>query len=127
MKRLLTVADYKSPYLTFQPAFEANVLRVFSAMVKENIVFRQLKPVHWSIANQTALAEAELEYMDKQSSTVAVKFKLKNHSFNVDGDVFVIWTTTLGHCRLTLPLPMAIESIMLLQTLRIYVWSQKST
>ena len=95
MKRLLTVADYAAPYLTFQPKFEANVLTVFSKMVKEGLVFRQLKPVHWSIANQTALAEAELEYMDKVSPTIAVKFEIKNHSFNIDGSVFaVIWTTT---------------------------------
>ena len=95
MQRLLTVADYDHPYLTFQPEFESNVLTVFSKMVKEGIVFRQLKPVHWSIANQTALAEAELEYMDKTSHTVAVQFELKNHSFDVTGPLYaVIWTTT---------------------------------
>ena len=95
MKRLLTVADYNSPYLTFQPKYEANVLEVFAEMVEAGLVFRQLKPVHWSIANQTALAEAELEYMDKTSHSVAVKFNLSNHTFDVNGPVSaVIWTTT---------------------------------
>ncbi len=95
MKRLLTVADYSSPYLTFQPSYESNVLNVFSKMVKQGLVFRQLKPVHWSIANQTALAEAELEYMDKVSPTIAVKFQIHDHQFNIDGPLFVvIWTTT---------------------------------
>ncbi|MGA0242630.1 MAG: class I tRNA ligase family protein, partial [Candidatus Marinamargulisbacteria bacterium] len=95
MKRLLTLANYDAPYLTYQPAFEANVLTVFSKMVAEGIVFRQLKPVHWSIANQTALAEAELEYMDKTSLTVAVKFTIVDHPFSVSGPVnAVIWTTT---------------------------------
>ncbi len=95
MKRLLTIADYDSPYLTFQPNYESNVLDVFATMVDEGIVFRQLKPVHWSIANQTALAEAELEYMDKTSDSVAVKFKLTQHPFDIDAPVnVVIWTTT---------------------------------
>ena len=95
MKRLLTVADYKNPYLTFQPEYESKVLNVFAQMVDEGIVFRHLKPVHWSIANQTALAEAELEYMDKTSDSIAVKFKIDDHPFTHDGPVFaVIWTTT---------------------------------
>ncbi len=95
MKRLLTVADYKAPYLTFQPDYESKVLDVFAGMVKENIVFRQLKPVHWSIANQTALAEAELEYMDKTSQSVAVKFLISKHSLSSDKPLHaVIWTTT---------------------------------
>lgn len=95
MKRLLTVADYDQPYLTFQPNYESSVLNVFASMVKEGLVFRQLKPVHWSIANQTALAEAELEYMDKTSTSVAVKFKINDHPFPIDAPVFaIIWTTT---------------------------------
>ena len=95
MKQLLTIADYKNPYLTFLPEYETKVLDVFATMVEEGLVFRQLKPVHWSIANQTALAEAELEYKDKTSHTVAVKFTLTNHPFQVTGPVHaLIWTTT---------------------------------
>ena len=95
MKRLLTLADYESPYLTFQPSYESKVLDVFSTMIKEGLVFRQKKPVHWSIANQTALAEAELEYIDKTSPSIAVSFEIASHPFNVSGPVYaVIWTTT---------------------------------
>ena len=95
MQRLLTLADYNAPYLTFQPKYESSVLSVFAGMVKEGIVFRQLKPVHWSIANQTALAEAELEYMDKTSHSAAVKFNIPTHSFDISGPLHaLIWTTT---------------------------------
>src|SRR5699024_712908 len=62
MERLLTLADYDNPYITMKPEYEAAVLDVFSAMVKKGLVYRGLKPVHWSVENQTALAEAELEY-----------------------------------------------------------------
>jgi isoleucyl-tRNA synthetase len=102
MKRLLTMADYKNPYLTMNPKFERRVLEVFSSLVKEGIVYRQLKPVHWSIANQTALAEAELEYKDKIDTSVFVNFKAVNSSevakkFSYDTNDavhFTIWTTT---------------------------------
>ncbi len=95
MKRLLTLANYSAPYLTFQPDYESNVLSVFSELIKEGLVFRQKKPVHWSIANQTALADAELEYKDKASPTIAVAFPMPTHPFAVDGPVHaLIWTTT---------------------------------
>ena len=58
MKRLLTLADYDNPYLTMAPAYEKAVLEVFATMVEQGLVYRALKSVHWSIANETALAEA---------------------------------------------------------------------
>ena len=99
MQRLLTLADYKNPYLTMDPAFEASVLEVFSDMVSKDIVYRALKPVHWSIANQTALAEAELEYEDREDTSVYVLFKTEELSQSLgapDGMqlYFMIWTTT---------------------------------
>ena len=95
MQSLLTVANYEAPYLTMTKGYEAGVLEAFAEMVSEKLVFRQLKPVHWSIANQTALAEAELEYMDKTSTSVAVKFKINDHPLPIDAPVFaIIWTTT---------------------------------
>jgi isoleucyl-tRNA synthetase len=65
MKRLLTLADYGNPYLTMNPKYESAVLEIFAQLVDLGVVYRQLKPVHWSIANETALAEAELEYEDR--------------------------------------------------------------
>ena len=71
MKRLGTMADYEHPYLTMLPAYEGAVLEVFATLVAQGIVYRDVKPVHWSIANQTALAEAELEYYDRTDTSEA--------------------------------------------------------
>ena len=89
MQRLLTVADYANPYLTMNPHYEGAVLDVFADLVSRGVVYRGLKPVHWSIENQTALAEAELEYYDREDTSVFVKFD------RVDGQgALMIWTTT---------------------------------
>ena len=74
MQRLGTMADYSHPYVTMDPAYEGAVLEVFADLVSEGIVYRDVKPVHWSIANQTALAEAELEYYDRTDTSVYVLF-----------------------------------------------------
>ncbi len=89
MQRLLTLAGYDNPYLTMAPKYEAGVLEVFAAMIERGLVYRDLKPVHWSIDNQTALAEAELEYYDREDTSVYVRFA------GAAGDEsFMIWTTT---------------------------------
>ncbi|MGD9688916.1 MAG: isoleucine--tRNA ligase [Phycisphaerales bacterium] len=75
MERFLTLADYEQPYLTMQPAFEGATLEVLATLVDKGLVYRALKPVHWSIANETALAEAELEYMDREDPSVYVDFE----------------------------------------------------
>ena len=72
MKRLLTLADYDHPYLTMEAGYEGSVLEVFADLVEQGLVYRELKPVHWSIANETALAEAELEYHDREDPSVYV-------------------------------------------------------
>ncbi len=110
MERLLTLADYDHPYLTMDPKFEAATLDVFADLVGKGLVYRALKPVHWSIANQTALAEAELEYEDRQDTSVYVMFEVaaesrdgmlyefvgKNSPLNEAGEKLhiMIWTTT---------------------------------
>ncbi len=73
--RLLTLADYQHPYLTMKPEYEAGVLEVLADLLERGLVYRALKPVHWSIANETALAEAELEYMDREDLSVYVDFE----------------------------------------------------
>ncbi|CAN5855796.1 hypothetical protein BH11PLA1_BH11PLA1_12810 [soil metagenome] len=75
MQRLLTLADYADPYLTMKPAYEGATLEVLSGLLREGLVYRALKPVHWSVANQTALAEAELEYEDRTDLSVYVDFE----------------------------------------------------
>lgn len=97
MKQLLTVADYDNPYLTMNPGFEKGVIEVFAALVEKGLVFRQLKPVHWSIDNQTALAEAELEYEDREDTSVFVMFDLTDEAKTnapAGADSIMIWTTT---------------------------------
>ena len=117
MQRLLTLADYDDPYLTMNPAYEAAVLEVFADLVAKGLVYRALKPVHWSIANQTALADAELEYADREDTSVYVLFEVEEQSRKkllsnfraeavpADAPVYLmIWTTTPW----TLPANMAV-------------------
>lgn len=110
LERLLTLADYAEPYLTMTPAFEGAVLETLASLVEQGLVFRALKPVHWSIANETALAEAELEYQDREDLSVYVDFEGEDAdaiyaAFGVSGEEregrdlgqtpsFMIWTTT---------------------------------
>jgi len=102
MRRLLTLADYDHPYLTLTPDYEQAVLEVFAGLVEQGLVYRALKSVHWSIENQTALAEAELEYHDRQDTSVYVDFEATDRDavgriFGVELDqtpTFMIWTTT---------------------------------
>lgn len=75
MQRLLTLADYENPYKTMSPRFEGATLDVLANLVEQGLVFRALKPVHWSVANETALAEAELEYEDRVDTSVYVDFE----------------------------------------------------
>ena len=95
MQRLLTMADYDDPYLTMLPKYEQGVIEVFAGLVEKGLVYRDLKPVHWSIENQTALAEAELEYYDREDTSVFVCFDLTDDSPGRDQfDAVMIWTTT---------------------------------
>ncbi|MFG0284290.1 MAG: isoleucine--tRNA ligase [Phycisphaerales bacterium JB039] len=106
MTRLLTLADYKDPYLTMQPTYEGATLEVLASLLEQGLVYRALKPVHWSIENETALAEAELEYDDREDTSVYVDFEAVDAAAVYDafglgaGDrpeqtpSFMIWTTT---------------------------------
>jgi isoleucyl-tRNA synthetase len=112
MIRLGTLGNYAEPYLTMHPAFEGAVLEVFSALVGHGLVYRDLKPVHWSIENRTALAEAELEYYDRDDTSVFVLFDVVDPRVLPDelnpplGEPIelMIWTTTPW----TLPANMAV-------------------
>jgi len=101
-KRLGVLADWDHPYLTLQPAFEAEQLRVLARIVEHGHVLRDFKPVYWCLDCGSSLAEAEVEYQDKTSTTVDVAFPVEDAAavalcFAVD-DIrdcaFVIWTTT---------------------------------
>jgi len=112
MQRLGTVGAYDDPYLTMRPQYEADTLEVFAKLVERGLIYRALKPVHWSIANETALADAELEYQDREDTSIYVRFvvtagdsgserspgaaAMMPGSLNAKpGDVsLLIWTTT---------------------------------
>jgi len=98
-KRLGVMGQFEEPYLTMNPSYEAAALEVFARLVEQGLVFRQLKPVHWSIANQTALADAELEYHDREDSSIFVALELTSGAeavphTNGDKVALAIWTTT---------------------------------
>jgi len=101
-KRLGILADWDKPYLTMQPGYEAEQLRVLSRIVARGHVVRGFKPVHWCLDCGSSLAEAEVEYQDKQSSAIDVAFTSSDvadlaRRFGVataSGAAFVIWTTT---------------------------------
>ena len=98
-RRLGCVGDWDNPYITMDPNYEAEILGVFAKLIEKGLVFRQLKPVHWSIANQTALADAELEYHDRDDMSIYVAFDVVSGGENIptkSGDklCLAIWTTT---------------------------------
>ena len=100
--------DFENPYLTFKPQYEAGILEVFAEMVDKGLVYKQLKPIHWSVGCETALAEAELEYQDISSPSIFVNFPVAKESVSrlvelgmVEEEearsaqvCFMIWTTT---------------------------------
>ena len=89
-KRLGVLGDWENPYLTLNPGYEADELRLFADLVEQGFVYRGKKPVYWSIPARTALAEAEVEYNDHVSQSVYVKFPIVGQP----GTFILIWTTT---------------------------------
>src|SRR5881398_2229649 len=99
-KRLGVFGDWENPYLTMDPKYEAEILRAFAVFVEKGLVYQSKKPVFWSTGAQTALAEAEVEYQDRDDTAVYVRFPLPpDHVAKIglptDKPVSVaIWTTT---------------------------------
>lgn len=103
-KRYGIWADWENPYMTLQPEYEAEQIKVFGDMFKQGHIYRGKKPVHWSPSSRTALAEAELEYPPNHvSKSIYVAFKVTKQSEAfatafpdlATADVRVaIWTTT---------------------------------
>ncbi len=113
-QRFGILGEWENPYATMSPEYEAETLEVFARFVEVGLVYKQLKPVHWSIENQTALADAELEYQDVTDDSVYVEFPVANpgavkskFDLRIDSPVsFLIWTTTPW----TLPANLAIAA-----------------
>ena len=99
-KRMGVIADWEHPYKTMDPGFEAEEVKVFGEMYKKGYIYKGLKPVYWCPKDETALAEAEIEYQDDPCTTVYVKFPMKDDmgklgQFDHSKLFFVIWTTTI--------------------------------
>ncbi len=101
-KRLGVFGDWKNPYITLKPEYEARQIRTFAKMAeKEGTIYRGLRPVYWCPSCETALAEAEIEYANDKCDSIYVKFRVSNDNgklANMGADIkntyFIIWTTT---------------------------------
>ncbi len=99
-KRLGVFGDWKHPYVTMEPAYQATIVREFGRFVGRGIVYKGLKPVHWCMHCKTALAQAEVEYEEQRAPSVYVKFPVKTAPEGLARALrgrrasLIIWTTT---------------------------------
>ncbi|MFC0214174.1 isoleucine--tRNA ligase [Paenibacillus chartarius] len=94
-RRMGIRGDWNNPYITLQPQFEAQQIRLFGGMVEKGYIYKGLKPVYWSPSSESALAEAEIEYRDKTSPSIYVAFDVQDGKGKLPQDAaIVIWTTT---------------------------------
>lgn len=111
MQRLGVLGEWDDPYITFLPKFEEQQIKIFGEMLKRGHIYKGLKPVYWCAHDETALAEAEIEYYDVPCDSIYVKFPLcddkgliKPFTETLDNVYVLIWTTTTW----TLPGNMAV-------------------
>ena len=99
-QRLGVLGEWENPYITLLPEFEAKQIEVFGKMAEKGLIYKGMKPVYWCPHDQTALAEAEIEYQDDPCTTIFVKFPVKDDQgklgqyTDLSKTYFVIWTTT---------------------------------
>ena len=98
--RLGVIGDWEHPYRTMDKGFEAEEVRVFGKMYRGGHIYKGFKPVYWCAKDETALAEAEIEYQDDPCTTVYVKFPMEDDlgklsHLDLGKLSFVIWTTTI--------------------------------
>ena len=99
-QRLGVLGEWENPYITLLPEFEAKQIEVFGKMAEKGLIYKGMKPVYWCPADQTALAEAEIEYADDPCTTIFVKFPVRDDKgklgqyADLSKIYFVIWTTT---------------------------------
>ncbi|PKM63396.1 MAG: isoleucine--tRNA ligase [Firmicutes bacterium HGW-Firmicutes-21] len=100
-QRLGIIGDWDNSYLTLMPRFEANQIRIFGEMAHKGFIYKGLRPVYWCPHDETALAEAEIEYAEDECDSIYVKFRVTDdkglftpHIGSLDRVYFVIWTTT---------------------------------
>ena len=98
-KRLGVIGDWEHPYTTMNKGFEADEVRIFGKMYRNGHIYKGFKPVYWCYHDETALAEAEIEYHDDPVDSVYVKFPMHDDQGKLSHLdkaklFFLIWTTT---------------------------------
>ena len=99
-QRLGVIGEWENPYITLLPEFEAKQIEVFGKMAEKGLIYKGMKSVYWCPHDQTALAEAEIEYQDDPCTTIFVKFPVRDDKgklgqyCDLSKLFFVIWTTT---------------------------------
>lgn len=94
-KRLGVAAEWDNPYMTLQPEFEAEEVRMFGEMAEKGYIYKGKKPIYWSPSSESALAEAEIEYQDIKSPSMYITFDVVDGKDILDTDTkMIIWTTT---------------------------------
>ncbi len=101
MQRLGVLGDWDNSYLTLLADFEAEQVRIFGKMAAKGYIYKGMKPVYWCPSDETALAEAEIEYSEDPCESIYVKFPVKDDKGLIQKAIgttenvyFVIWTTT---------------------------------
>ncbi len=97
-KRLGVLAEWDNPYLTMDFSFEADIIRTLNEIVKQGHLHKGVKPVHWCVDCGSALAEAEVEYEDKTSPAIDVRFTV------VDNAAFEVATKSAGTGKISVPI-----------------------
>ena len=92
--RFGVLATWNNPYLTLDREYEATQIRILADLVEKGLLYRGKKAVYWCYALQTSLAEAEIEYLDKESPSIYVKFPIIQNPFEFKNLSLMIWTTT---------------------------------
>src|SRR5207302_4792829 len=116
-KRLGVFGDWEHPYLTMNPVYEAEILRAFAVFVEKGLVYESKKPVFWSTGAQTALAEAEVEYQERDDTAVYVKFEITTGDLAGKASI-AIWTTTPWTLPANLAIAVDPKEIYVLQEFR---------
>lgn len=96
-KALGVIGDWENPYITMKFDFEADIYRALCDIANKGLLVERSKPVFWSWAAKSALAEAEVEYKDKEDYSIFVSFELADEALaklGVDSAKAIIWTTT---------------------------------
>ena len=101
LQRFGAYGDWDRSYRTFEPRFEEEQVRIFGEMLGKGYIYKGLRPVYWCANDETALAEAEIEYKDDECDSIFVKFKIEDdkgliakHTGGLDNAYILIWTTT---------------------------------